>query len=284
MNQEGTIAKERAVKKEKTINPERAMNPEETKKNERTFKPGELLPMLVDATLVIEKLRVQCQVRQSHLKLQGREDPETNDLFDRVQDLEGYVDDRIAELITRHPAYPWFRGVKGIGKENIAKIVGLVDIEKDDTASSLWAFCGFAPDPETGKAMRRQVGKKLTYNSQLRTMCWRLGSSLLRARGKYYDFYLVEKEKLEHRFEREEKSIVPASRLPTDERGKRREPDDMISEGHVHNMALRKMIKLFLAHLWVVWREGESLPVREPYAMEHLGHSSLINPWDMVDK
>jgi len=58
----------------------------------------------------------------------------------------------------------------------------------------------------------------------------------------------------------------------------------MISEGHIHNMALRKMIKLFLVCLWVVWREEEGLSVTKPYAIDRLGHNSYIGPWEMVDR
>ena len=58
----------------------------------------------------------------------------------------------------------------------------------------------------------------------------------------------------------------------------------MIAEGHVHNQAMRKMVKLFLACLWLTWREAEGLPVAKPYAIDQLGHDSYIAPWDMVDR
>lgn len=276
---------------------------------------------LVDATLAVEKLRVRNQVRQTHLFIDGTEklvekgaisedlakawveewekkrvlpshvpseqlallhDEETDELDKRMVDLEGYIDHRIAALLSNHPAYPWFSRVKGIGKENIGKIVGLVDIEKAATVSALWSFCGFAPDPATGKSMKRTTGTTLAYNSQLRSMCWRLATSLLRAKGKYYDFYLKQKERLEARFATEGKAIVPATGLPKKD-GKRYEPDNAISEGHVHNMALRLMIKLFLSHLWLTWRQAKGLSIRPCYAIEH-GHTHLIEPWDMTDR
>ena len=246
-------------------------------------KPKEPLPALVDAALVVEKLRVQSQVRQSHLLLQGRSDPETDELHRRIVDLEKYIDGRVATLLKAHPAYGWFSLVKGIGKENIAKIVGLVDIEKAQTASALWSFAGFAPDKTTGKSMRRTPGEKLHYNSQLRSMCWRVANSLLRAKGKYYEYYLSSKERLEDRMISEGRQVVPAIKLPK-ENGKKVENESYISEGHIHNMALRLMIKLFLSHLWLEWRQGAGLPIRPCYAIEKLGHSTLITPESMTDK
>ncbi len=239
------------------------------------------LPALVDAALTIEKLRVSSEVRQSHLARHNEHDPETDELHRRIRSLEDYVDARVATLLKAHPAYPWFSRVKGVGGENIGKVVGLVDIEVATTPSALWKFAGYAP--VDGKAEKRQKGAKLHYNSQLRSMSWRLANSLLRARGKFYDYYLAEKDKYQQRFHNEGKQIIPATQLPKDN-GKRFEPSDLISEGHVHNMALRKMIKLFLALLWLTWREAEGLPTPTPYPVEYLGHSHVITPEEMCDR
>ena len=236
---------------------------------------------LINSVLEIEKLRVASQVRQSHLALQNRTDAETDELLIRLTDLEDYVDGRISQLLKGHPAYDWFSCVKGIGKENIGKVVGLIDIERAPTISALWKFCGFSV--ENGQSPKRIKGEKLSYNSRLRSMCWRVGSSLMKAKGKFYDYYLNEKGKYIQKYENEGRAIVPATKLPK-EGGKKTETEEYISEGHVHNQALRKMIKLFLACLWLVWREAEGLPVTAPYAIDKLGHNSLILPWDMTDK
>lgn len=245
-------------------------------KEEKAFE------FLVDSSLIIEKLRVAVQVRQTHLKNQKRKDPETDSLLERVRGLEEYVDDRVANLIKNHPAYPWFGQVKGVGKENIGKVIGLFDIEKADTISALWKFAGYSV--ENGKAPKREKGAgKLSYNSRLRSMCWRLGTSLLKARGKFYDFYSQEKKKYLQKYQTQGIKIVPAAQLPKNN-GKRYEPSGIISEGHIHNQALRKMIKFFLACLWLVWREATNLPTRQPYALEYQGHTKFISPWEMTDR
>jgi len=294
------------------------MNEKEEITNQKPLKP--LLPTLVDATLAIEKLRVAAEVGQTHLALRGKHDPERDELHRRLRDLEDFVDGRVASLIQGHPAYPWFSRVKGIGRENIGKVVGLVDITQAEHISSLWKFAGFAPD-KSGKAMKRvKGGGKLEYNSQLRSMCWRLGSAILKAglrqqcancmhfigqekikkndgkcncgssdfktvaTTKYSTYYLKEKEKYYQRYENQGVKIVPATSLPKDKDGKRYEPEGMISEGHVHNQAMRKMIKLFLGHLWIVWREAEGLPVTKPYVVDRLGHNSYIDPGELTDR
>ena len=175
------------------------------------------LPSLVDSKLVIQKARVASEVRQTHLFRNGiaslendgsittqqaskmlkqwekkRElpalpknlldrlhDPETDELHEKHLETEHYIDGRIDKLIENHPAYPWFSRIRGVGNENIANVLGPIDIERADTPSKLWKFCGRAP--ENGKAPRKQKGKKLSYNAQLRSMTWRLGVSIHKA-------------------------------------------------------------------------------------------------------
>lgn len=50
------------------------------------------------------------------------------------------------------------------------------------------------------------------------------------------------------------------------------------TKAHIHQAAMRKMIKLFLSHLWQRWRVLENLPVREPYVHEQLEHTTVYAP------
>ena len=258
----------------------------ETKK-----RPETAFEFLVNATLAAEKLRIAAQNRNTHLAKQDKEDPTTQKIYNDIKGLEDFIDGELVTKVEAHPASYWFSKVKGVGGENIAKVLGSIRIKPDPddpkkgyakSVSGLWKFAGFSV--ENGKSSTPKKGKKNPYNKTLRTMCWRLASSLMRARGKYYEYFTNQKDRYKARFIRDGYNIIPASELPVDERDKHYEPEGVISEGHVMNMALRKMIKLFLSHLWVVWREIENLPISKPYAQEKLGHDSYMNPWDFVDK
>jgi len=119
------------------------------------------LGYLVKTMLAIEKIRVSTQVRNTHLQKRNQKDETCVELQKMLVKVEAFVDHTIAEAIENHPAFPWFSQVKGIGKENIAKVVGLVDISKATYVSSLWKFAGFAVDD--GKAPRAKRGKKLEF-------------------------------------------------------------------------------------------------------------------------
>jgi hypothetical protein len=250
--------------------------------HEKEYVLQSTITALVNAQLSIEKVRVRSQVRKTHLALQGKSDIETDKLVDKLLEIEDYLDGRVAGIIINHPAYPWFSKVKGVGKENIGKVVATIDIKKADTISSLWKYGGF--DVVNGKAPKREKGGgKLTYNSQLRSMCWRLGSSLMRAKGKFYDYYESQKRMYVESYNNHGIKIVPTNQLPKKD-NKHYEPKEMITEGHLHNRALRKMIKLFLACLWIEWRKAEGLEVTKPYAIDKLGHDHYISPAEMTDR
>jgi hypothetical protein len=293
------------------------------------------LSRLVDAELAIERARIKCDIRLAHLKLQSKTCEDTMEVRDKLLGVEHWIEERIAMLIKNHPAYPWFSRVKGVGPENIAKCIGplrikpeqgyrkngktkkleLVDLHFAATISGIWSFSGEGVDKE-GKAMKPKEGEVLHYNKELRSMWWRLGTSILKAGlrqkcskcGKligqtgiekhdcegaefttvatsgFSRYYLAQKEKEVQKFLNRGWKVVPATELPKDKNQKRYEPEGIISEGHIHNRALRKMIKLFQACLFLTWREAEGLPPTKPYAIDVLGHDSMIEPQEMVDR
>jgi len=279
---------------------------------------------LVRTQLAVEKIRISTQIRVSHLKRCNEKDPDTEEALRRLIDLESWVDGRVGQLLKDHPAYYWFHRIKGIGQENIAKVVGMVRVAPEtkddgtelpyaDTVSALWRFAGMSV--EDGKAPKRKEGQTQIYNARLRTMVWRLSTSLLKAGlrkkcsicgevlgetrikthkckdavfneaaiSKFGGYYLDQKARYYDRYKREGIAVVPTSALPKKD-GKYYEPPGMISEGHVHNQAQRKMAKMFLALLYVAWREGIGLEVRSPYVQEYLGHTHIYKPADFIDR
>jgi hypothetical protein len=301
------------------------------------------LVMLADAAGKIEKVRVAAQIRITHLEKKGRKCPDTEELLNRSQELEDWVDKRLAQLIKEHPASHWFTQIKGTGGELIGKVIGHIEafgrfydpgdpqipgyvvdrppvlveevveekekkklvvkpkvwvegIERLATPSKLRKYAGLIP------GLRRAAGQKLEYNAQLKTMLWRLGSSFLKAKNRYYNFYLDYKERLTKRLSQEGFRIIPTPRgrycslcerevmkkmarfcpVCHEPLSLKEEPEGVKYEGHIHLMAQRRMLQLFLDHLWVIWREALGLPLRQPYPIEYLGHSRIISPWDMI--
>lgn len=236
--------------------------------------------ILANALYFIQKARVSAQVRKSHLSKSQKKCELTEQILLRTNELEDWLNAELRDQVKNHPAYFWFSKIKGIGNVNIGKVISLIDIEKASMISKLWRFAGFGCNGD-GSAEKAKKGEKLHYNKILKSMCWRLAKGLIRARGAYYDFYIEQKNRITERLISEGHKIIPSNNLPK-EKGKHVEKDAYFGLGHVDMMAMRKMIKLFLSHLWLKWREAEGLEISKPYVHAIKGHSDFRSPDEFI--
>lgn len=163
------------------------------------------------------------------------------------------------------PVWDWAVSVKGLGNGTLlAQLLAQIDdIGAFATVSKLWRFAGWAVIDGQAESRGSQ-----SYNRMLKGICWNIAAAfVMHYTPLYRDIYDAEKERL--RELHPEKVKV---------NGKWR-----YNDGHLDMMARRKMIKIFLQHLWVVWREMEGLPVTQPWVIAHGGHADYIPPpnWPM---
>lgn len=161
----------------------------------------------------------------------------------------------------------WLESVKGIGIRNAARLLKHFGYCEDfESVSKIWAFSGYAPDrfcvickryehlhvknketeereictckhpqweTENPVAVRKRKGVPLPYNPKVHVDCYVIGSSLMKAKGKYKRFYDAERAKIG------------------------------VDEKYSHRKAFRKMVKLFLSHYWNQTRTIKGLPTRD---------------------
>lgn len=173
------------------------------------------------------------------------------DWYLRFADLEKDLNRDIAQLAEDMPIVQEMAQVRGMGKPLAMKIVAMIDIEKADTVSALWKYAGYAVT--NGERDRLVKGQKAPYNSRLKTYCYQAGTCFLRANSPYRRIYDDAREYYD-----------------------RNRPD--WTDGHRFLAALRKMIKIWLSHLWVIWRTMEGLPVTDPYILAENTHHRYIRP------
>lgn len=246
---------------------------DEDKRNGLTF--------LTDSIYFIQKSRVGAQLRVGDLAKRGEKCDLTTEALSRYLSFEKWMNEELRSRMKNHPAHPWFSMVKGIGDLNIGKVIGYIDIHKATNISKLWRYAGFAVID--GRGEKPVAKQKLHYNSKLKSMCWRIGKALIRAKGAYYSYYKEQKAELIDKYESQGRKVIPAADLPKKD-NKKIETAEFISLGHVDIMAMRKMIKLFLSHLWIKWREAEGLEITLPYIHEIGGHTSYMRPEEFIDK
>lgn len=148
------------------------------------------------------------------------------------------------------PIWDWVTSIKGLGAGGeAAKLIAQIDdIARFDTIAKLWRFSGLAVID--GKAEKNKPGEKSHFNRNLKAICFVIGDSFIKQQTPYYiDIYYAEKKR--------QRELHPD---PIKVDGK-----TMYSDMQIHYRGWRKMMKQFLADLWVKWRQIDGLAVSEPY-------------------
>lgn len=172
---------------------------------------------------------------------------------ERLKAMEDEVREEIEEEAANFPIIEAMCQVKGVGLLTAGRVQALIgpDISEFDTVSKLWRWAGYAV--VDGKAERLKSGEKAHFSVRLKSACWRLAAGLMVHHDGYKDIYDRAKEKY-------------------------------LARGwtklHADRAARRKMIKVWLSHLWETWRKMECLPTRDPYAHDYMGHTNHYRPKD----
>ncbi len=176
----------------------------------------------------------------------------------------------IGKALKSYPIWTEFlESVKGVGPAMAGVIISEIDITKARYPSSLHKYAGLDVAPDENGAMRgrsrkaahlvdvtyksaagaEETRKSITFNPFLKTkLVGVLGSSFLKCGGLYREIYDGYKNRLQNRQDLSEES-----------------------KGHIHNMAVRYMIKMFLIDLHREWRKLEGFAPTEPYHVAKLG-------------
>lgn len=121
-------------------------------------------------------------------------------------------------------------------------------------------------DPKIRSMGQRKISGQLAdFNPRLKKQVYLCVDQFVKGGSLYKEFYKETKENYMNRHDLKEE-------MESKKGG--------ISKGtaRIDAMARRKTGKLFLSHIWQVWRELEGLPVTKPYAFDILGHADYIEP------
>lgn len=218
------------------------------------------------------------RIRQSN-RVWAKEEDVAKEVLHDLEVIEKKITKAMKEKLEKYQIWLWLQQIKGINITTAAGLVAFVDkigIENIKQVSSLWHY--FGVHVEDGIAARARRGAAMSYNPDAKTLVLGIiADNFIRQRTPLYrEIYDTEKE-------RQLNKIYQPGELAAKWHGYK-ESDVHVSRGHAHNRAKRKMVKVFLSHLWEVWRRMEGLPVREPYAIEYLGHTTYTEPPFMLEE
>lgn len=238
----------------------------------------------------LQKMRIQSGNRSATdtVELDDSDQAFTDKMSDGLKELEKQNLKEIKRLLKGDPIYEgWLLHQKGCGPTLSAVILSSFDITRADTPSKFWAFAGLAVDSKTGRAQRRVKGEKAKFDPWLKSkMVGVLADCLIKANSpwrKLYDDYKLRKENQlvdcmlckgtgRVKDNREESKTKGKEIVCYNCDGTLKAPWGT-GKAHRHAAARRYMVKMFLAELWVFWRDAEGLPGRAPYGEEYLGRA-----------
>jgi len=230
------------------------------------------LKILIDAREQLRKFENSCGNRILAMK-RGTDllDKETLEFLEEQQGVckkkMGSLDRRIQKHLKSidHPFIESAFKIRGLGPITIAYLMAYIDINKAEHASSLWAYCGY----DKASHERYEKGVSGGGNKTLRTVLYTMADSMIKTRSQYRDIYDREKE------------LLSVSKKITKSRNTQGKLIDCAwcdtKPCHRHGAAIRKLIKIFLSHVWHVWRTVEGLPTNLLYVEEVLGHKNIIH-------
>lgn len=187
------------------------------------------------------------------------------DFIGQIMALDPGIEHYRKEMVSygkQTSVWPWVTSVRGLKDGSLAAqlIAQIDDITSFTNVSKLWRFAGQAVID--GKA---EYGTR-NYNRKLKSICYLISDQFVRQNTPLYrDIYDAEKLHL--------RELHPEPVPATDGPWKQ-----AYTPAHIDAMARRKAVKIFLQHLWLVWREAEGLPTNEPYAFAQLRHADYIAP------
>ena len=232
------------------------MTMEDTAIEPVVMKTKSTLRAAVDLREAIQRQRIAFKNRQAAVE-RGDDtvDPESEAVLVRYaeafQEMEDNIDKDIRDLSKDYEIINHAACVKGMGRVFAAKLVSMIDITRCNTVSALWRYCGYAVID--GERERPHAGEKMHYNKRCKVTCYLIATSMMRSSSPYRRIYDNARTLYDHTH-----------------------PD--WTAWHKHSAAIRKMIKIFLSHLWNQWRTLEGLPTRLPYPIEYLGHTTMFEP------
>jgi hypothetical protein len=203
-------------------------------------------------------------------------------LSEQNSTLEGQIKRALQRYVDGHVVGSWLMGVHGIGPVISAGLLAHIDINKAVTVGHIWRFAGLDP------TVRWEKKTKRPWNAQLKVLTWKAGESFVKFSGSDECFYGKIWRKQKDEYIRRNDAGLYAARaaeiLATKKLGKDTDAFAHYSAGrlppaHVHAMARRYAVKLFLSHLHgEMYRRILKTEPPLPYPIAHLGHAHIIKP------
>jgi hypothetical protein len=188
--------------------------------------------------------------------------------IDQFVPLKKQLLKEITVLARQLPAMAWVKDVHNFGDKSFATIIGEAgDLSNYSTHSKLWRRMGMAPFAKNGVTRSGKQWKvagglnaddwsEFGYSGRRRSVMFVVEGCLFKG-GPYREIALARKDYLRQRAEIRGLKVAASAKIPKKER------DQYVSVGQIHQQAMHYMGKKLLRDLWQAWRRAAvSMPAR----------------------
>ena len=194
---------------------------------------------------------------------------------DQFELVELQIKNALQEWVDQLPVGQWLQSIKGIGPVITAGLLANIDITKAPAVSSIWRFAGLDPTSKWEK------GQKRPWNADLKVLTvFKAGESFVKVQNRDGDVYghifATYKKKITAKNESFGFKDTAAHLLATKKYDKTTDVyktmlSGMLCKAHIHAMARRKAVKLFLSHLHEImyWHHYKVIGPA-PYPIVHM--------------
>lgn len=216
-------------------------------------------------------------------------------LGDQANQLELQIKGALSQFARNDATGRWAMSITGIGPIISAGLLAHIDMEKAPTVGHIWRFAGLDP------TVKWEKGQKRPWNTALKTLCWHIGESFVRQRGrdsgKFYGNLFDERKAQEivrnddFQFKAQAEHILATKKIgkTTDAYGYYIK--GMLPPAHIHARAKRYTVKLFLSHWHEIafrYKNKGQMPPKPYILTQEGGHAHMITPpnypQDFVDR
>jgi hypothetical protein len=236
---------------------------------------------LVDAYYMIQEDRKRSFNQERSLEKDKEPHAILTWFANQSQLLEKQIAMALDYYSSTQPEAQWARAQVGIGPIISAGLLAHIDLEFTTTATKLWRFAGLDPTSKWEK------GQKRPWNASLKTLCWKAGESFVKTCNNEQSFYgpvyTKYKAKVIQRneageFAERSASILAAKKIKKETEAYKAYSVGKLPPAHVHAMARRYAVKLFLSHYLEVAQRAHGIEPATPYIIAIGGHHDYIPP------
>lgn len=241
---------------------------------------------LVDLYYQLQDARIRSfgQIRAIDQQSDTGKSHETLSFFsDQIETLEKQMKRALGAYASASLPGRWAQSICGIGDVISAGLIAHIDIEKAPHAGHLWSYAGIAnPTVDVW-----EKGQKRPWNASFKTLVtYKMGESFVKVQNNDKDIYgkifiarkmlYVEKNE-KGEFTERAMRILAEKKFNKSTDAYKAYSAGKLPKAHIHAMARRFAVKIFLSHLHeVMYEVRHGIKPAKPYIIDIGGHADYI--------